>query len=227
MKLFLDTANIQEIGELIGTDAIAGVTTNPSLMAKESKGSYWEKAVQIADVIQFNSNYKKHLSVEAISTDPTQILKQSLQAHDLLSEAKYPNVEVFLKVPVTLDNLHVISELASQGVNVNATACMTVSQAKLASDAGARIVSFFYNRIRDGKGDPDQVLREYRAMGEKIAMADVICGSIRTPEDVMNAWKNGSHIVTASAKIIALMMKHEQTDKAIEQFQKDIDSWLS
>lgn len=225
-SLFLDTANIEEIRRLIRSDAIRGVTTNPSLMAKEAKGDYIEKLKDIMNLVGAVpvSNVfgrSKHLSVEAISLDPQTILEQGFKLHGALSGH---GAQLYVKVPVTFANLEVITKLVNGGVKVNATACMNVVQAKLAADSGAQIVSFFYNRIKDGGENPNKVLSDFAAMGSN---CEVICGSIRTPQDVIDAWYYGADIVTASSKVIAEMIQHPQTDKAIAQFQKDIDSWLS
>lgn len=225
-SLFLDTANIEEIRRLITSDSIQGVTTNPSLMAKESKGDYITKLYDIASLIGTTETRgiggsRKHLSAEAISLDPEVILEQGL---NLQRSLEGTGVTLFVKVPVTFENLSVITKLNRSGVDVNATACMNATQAKMAADSGAGIISFFYNRIRDGGEDPDKVLRDFAALKTN---CKVICGSIRSPKDVLDAWQNGADIVTASAKVISEMIQHPQTDKAIAQFQKDIDSWLS
>lgn len=222
--LFLDTANIEEIKRLIRTSAISGVTTNPSLMAKESKGDYLDKLCEIADAVRGRGNYieSKHLSVEVTTLDPDEILREAeILDHNL----PHVGVDVFVKVPVTLGNLRVITYLTKNNIQVNATACMTALQAKMAADAGAQVVSFFYNRIKDGGENPDQVVSDY-CFGSS-ERAKVICGSIRSPKDVVSAWEAGADIVTASTKIISEMIQHPQTDKAIAQFQKDIDSWRS
>ena len=146
--LFLDTANIDEIRRLILSDAIQGVTTNPSLMAKEAKGDYIKKLKEIAFLIgaagvSGASGRRKHLSVEAIGTDHKVILDQGFRIHESLFTF---GVNLYVKVPVMFDNLSVITELVRGGVMVNATACMNAIQAKLAADSGATIVSFFYNQ---------------------------------------------------------------------------------
>jgi len=225
MRLLLDSANLEEIKSIIKSNAVAGVTTNPSLVAKESKGKYIDKVLSIAQAIEDSGTSQfKHLSVEAISTDPKEIEKQSIEISERFSELKLSKIDLFLKVPVTFQNLNVITALAYKGISVNATACMTAMQAKLASDAGARVVSFFYNRIKDGQGNPNEVIGEFMTMNHN---AQVICGSIRLVQDVLKAWEFGADYVTASSKIIEKMTQHEQTDKAIAQFQQDIDSWLS
>lgn len=229
--LLLDTANIEEVDELCRTSAIGGVTTNPSLMAKEAKGDYTSRLKEIANLLHRMECMRMfpHLSVEAISTDPEEIFRQGMELYTKLDT---PGVDLHIKVPVTVANLSVISRLADEKVKVNATACMRVMQAKLAIDAGATVVSFFWNRIKDEAAadpntkfntDPIDVLQRFRGMcGGK-----VICGSMREQKDVYEAFWAGADCVTASAKLIRGLMQHPQTDKAIRQFQEDIDKWRS
>jgi len=224
--LLLDTANLVDIERLSRTDAIAGVTTNPSLMAKEEKGDYTERLKKIASLLnnEERSIEKMHLSVEVITLDPDEMIKQGSKLSYALDEY---GLDTHIKVPVTLDNLRVITELTNIGIKVNATACMTALQAKLAIDAGANIVSFFYNRMKDG-GDPDPE-KEISEISNMLWDSDVkiICGSIRRPEDVLHCWEAGSHYVTAGMGVIEKMLLHAQTEKAIYGFQMDIEAWLS
>lgn len=218
-ELFLDSANIDEIRMLVRTDAVQGVTTNPSLMAKEAKGGYTQRLLEICELLD-STGRKMHLSAEVITSDPSKMVEQALNLNESL---KNDRVDLHIKIPVMLETLPVITELAHKKIKVNATACMTALQAKLAEDAGAPIVSFFYNRIKDANEEPDDVLAKY---GRLRRSTRVICGSIRKPDDVYRSWLNGADIVTASLKVIKEMISHPQTDKAIAQFQKDIDTWL-
>jgi transaldolase len=237
-RLFLDSANIDEIRRAVRSGAVSGVTTNPSLMAKEPKGLYFGMMTKIADVIGEESHlFTMHLSVEAIALCADEMVEQALQLRDIMNDKE---IELFVKVPVTFDNLEVISRLAEERINVNATACMKASQAKMASDAGADVVSFFYNRMIDGC--EDKVYARVEAMGE-IALyrklcpasmdddsdihAEVICGSIRKANDVLECWNAGADIVTVSMKVMDEMIKHPQTDIAIKRFQEDFEKWRS
>lgn len=240
-SLFLDSANLKEIEQMVKTDAIAGVTTNPSLMAKEEKGAYEDRLLEICSVIRYNKSSRKHLSVEVTTLDVDLMMKQALFLKDYLGEFARAHGDVFVKIPVMMQTLPVITKLAEQNIKVNATACMTAFQAKLAEDAGAQIVSFFYNRMIDGfrsvkPGQPgehsDEVGARIAAAREIMKFVDlkrssqIICGSIRKPSDVFECWSAGAEIVTASLKVIEGMVSHPKTDEAINQFQKDIDSWL-
>ena len=239
MKLLLDSANYNEITRICDTSAISGVTTNPSLMAKEVKGDYLNKITNIAQLLH-STCLRKHLSAEVITLDPNEMLVQAVEIREALKfSAEF--VDLHIKIPVTLENLSVITSLEGMGIKVNATACMMHSQAKMAIDAGASIISYFYNRIKDGGGiDPDEEINKtasYRRSPEfcgdpskayitAYGAPSIICGSIRKPEDVTACWESGSEYVTASLKIIELLLKHEQTDIAINGFQKDIEAWL-
>ena len=220
-KLYLDTANIDEIKRLTRTTAISGVTTNPSLMAKEEKGDYVGKLKEIAE-----ETIGMHLSVEVITLDPREMVKQAIELRDELKD-----VDLFIKIPITLDNLTVISHLeVNEKIKVNATACMTADQAKMAMDAGASVVSFFYNRMKDGHLNADREIRMFHidAMHRlSHSGCNIICGSIRKPEDITACWAAGADIVTASMKTIEQLISHPQTDKAIQGFQEDIEKWLA
>ncbi len=233
MNLLLDSANIDEIRKAVATRAFAGVTTNPSLMAKEEKGDYLTKLREIAKVIdermklsvrlsaalQTEVTKSMHLSVEVTTADPTKMADEALRIIDGISPH---GGSLHIKIPVMLETLSVITELAKRKIQVNATACMIASQAKLASDAGAAVVSFFYRRMLDGGIRADNEIAEYRAVG---GLAKIICGSIRAPEDVMNAWKAGADYVTAPMSIASAMMTHPKTTEAIARFNKDIEAW--
>ena len=234
-KLFLDSANLSVIQRMMGLDCIAGVTTNPSLMAKEEKGNYLDRLREIADLVSSSGTRSpRHLSVEVITLDPSEMLVQADQIRNVLMPFE-KHLDLYIKIPVTLDNLEVISKLNNYGINVNATACITWSQAKLAADAGAKIVSFFYNRALDGGGIPLEEMYHFQGTMDHQPVIEgvivqsgtaIICGSIRKPIDVLLCWEAGAQFVTASEKVIQEMSEHPQTDLAIKQFQGDIDKWL-
>ncbi|MHA2045888.1 MAG: transaldolase family protein [Candidatus Thorarchaeota archaeon] len=247
-RLYLDSANIDDIAKISHTDAISGVTTNPSLMAKTEKGDYFEKLSLIAKVlgqgVLKKGVNKKHLSVEVITSSPSEMAPQAIKLWEHLKPFEQW-IDLHIKIPVTIENLRTITFLErGHNIRVNATACMMPSQAKLAEDAGASVVSFFYNRMKDG-GDPNNqaTVREY-ADSRKLhkrqynplqghwcqqlddyVTSTIICGSIRKPQDIYDCWDAGAEAVTASMKIINLLMEHPQTDLAIKQFQDDIDKW--
>ena len=218
MKLFIDTANIEEIKDAISKGIIAGVTTNPSLLAKEPKADFYDHIKRIADICD-----GLPLSVEVFATEPQAMIDQ---AHEIITKLDYPNANI--KIPIGYEELRVVNELSKNNIRVNCTCCFTSSQLELAALAGARYVSLFYNRLLDVNGDPLQVLRETRKfIDENNLNCEIISGSIRKAEDVSNAWAAGCHVVTAGHKIILEMTKHSQTDKSINGFLEDFKEWIS
>jgi transaldolase len=244
MKLFIDTANLHDIEEALKSGCVRGVTTNPSLLAKEPKGSYLE---HMSRVVELAAPHQASVSIEVFTNDPGEMIRQAEQFQKTLN---YKFLAV--KIPISCQgqhNLGVVADLASKGIAVNCTACMTPLQAAMAASAGATYVSLFYNRIRDGATqetaremknksiadglveeedfDPDHVIRETRALLSDSPKAEIIAGSIRSVVDVKRALLSGAHIVTASAKILSAATGHFKTDEAVLAFLADFKSWLS
>lgn len=158
MKIFVDTANLDEIKAALDTGFVDGVTTNPSLLAKEPKGKFEEHIGKILDILRSYHNREgglqvygpqdcRHLSVEVFSRDPDEIVEQATHFPKIF---KYP---VSVKVQVGWKELEIIRRLAAEKISVNCTACMTVSQAVWAAKAGAKYASLFWGRIRDASPD--------------------------------------------------------------------------
>ena len=220
MKLFADTANLVEINDLIEKGIIDGVTTNPSLMAKEPKTDFFNHIKNIADICRESDGLP--LSVEVFATSPEEMIKQAIEIRD---ETDYDFLNI--KIPIGYEELRVIKTLSDQGIDVNCTCCFTSGQLQLAARAGARYVSLFYNRLIDAKGDPSLVLQQTRKFIDENSLdCEIICGSIRKPEDVSNAWDSGSHIVTAGHRVIKEMTEHYKTDESIAGFLSDFKEWL-
>lgn len=244
MKLFLDTANLADIEEALAGGFIRGITTNPSLLAKEPKGNYLAHMKKIV-VLCRKYGGAMSFSVEVFSNNPREMIAQARQ---FAKELKYKHLAV--KIPIgyqNQNNLSVIRELSARGITVNCTACMTPLQLTLAAASGARYVSLFYNRLRDSETeekyaneraallerkavqktdfDPDQVLRETCILLSDYPDAEIIVGSIRTPLDVKRAGLSGGHIVTASLPILKASAEHFKTDHAVEQFLADFKQW--
>ncbi|MBU1179782.1 hypothetical protein KJ885_02470 [Patescibacteria group bacterium] len=244
MKIFIDSANLTEIEEGLKRGFAQGITTNPSLLAKEPKSSF---ETHIGKIIELVNEYSPgiHLSVEVFSRDPQIILEQAQRFVEIF---KYPQISI--KVQVGWDELETIKKLSSKGISVNCTACMTISQAIMAARAGAKYVSLFWGRIRDGGTDNDfiaerETLKAKRALDEsdfdpsfvmrsvrqifdqdKID-SEIIAGSIRGIADIRDARLSGAHIVTVPPKFFPDMIKHFKTDQAVNQFFKDFEQWLS
>lgn len=245
MKLFLDTANLADIEEALKGGFIRGITTNPSLLAKEPKANYVEHIKKITSLAK---KYGKDISVsiEVFSNEQKEMVQQ---AESFVKQIKYKHLAV--KIPVSYkgqSNLSVMKELDKRGITVNCTACMTPLQLMMSAAAGAKYVSLFYNRLRDAENeaayktereallangiigtdgyDPDAVLRETASLLADYPKTEIIVGSIRTPLDVKNAALSGGHIVTASLKILKSSLMHFKTDDSVDRFLKDFASWM-
>lgn len=240
MALLLDSALPEDIQAVIPTGVCAGVTTNPSIMAKLPKGASYQVQVEnIARQIRELDPGKKdriglheisdlHLSVEVIDPFGESAYTQARLLNDVLMKYKIANR--YIKIPITFENLSVIKRLQQYGIKVNATAAMTAWQAKLAFEAGAAVVSFFYNRMIDGYASAGIANGRDRAMNE-IGEAShygvpIICGSIRKIDDVDECLRMGAKYVTIPRRIFEEMTKHPKTDEAIANFTKDIQEWL-
>tara|TARA_R100000008_G_scaffold4749_1_gene2974 strand:- start:14355 stop:15017 length:663 start_codon:yes stop_codon:yes gene_type:complete len=218
MKVFADTANLGQIKNLISCNLIDGVTTNPSLFAKEPKGNFLEMCREISKVCN-QSNLP--LSVEVFSLDPEDVYTDAVNLVKNVSE----NLSV--KVPIEMKYLPVISRLASEGIKINATCGYTSNQLTAAAKCGARYVSLFYRRAIDSGEDVKSHLETTRRFIEYHNLdCEIIAGSIRKPEDIVTSWDCGAHIATASPAIIEMGLEHEGTRKSIDGFMKDFSEWL-
>ena len=209
MRLFLDTANRAEIAEAAKMGVISGVTTNPSLMARESGADFKSTIQEICRLVN-----------GPVSAEVT-----SLDAEGMISEARElapwaPNVVI--KIPITRAGLEATSVLAAEGVKVNMTLCFTPNQALLAAAAGATFVSPFIGRLDDIGHDGMQVVAETVAIYRSYGIAtEVIAPSIRHPMHVVAAAKAGAHIATIPYKVLLQMVEHPLTTIGIERFLKD------
>ena len=220
-KLFIDTANLHDISSACKRGIISGVTTNPSLMSKERKGDYVGHMQRIAEICQKYNNIP--LSVEVFATDQNKIYEQALQ---LKEDISYDNLNI--KIPVGFDELETIKELDAVGVRVNCTCCFTTSQLNLAAAAGARYVSFFYNRAKDSGEDEFRTLADTsQFIGVNGLNCEIIAGSIRTPRDITDAWTYGAHIVTAGYDVIKEGTTHPGTQASVDQFLTDFKEWIN
>lgn len=143
MKIFIDSANLNDIEAALKRGFIRGVTTNPSILANEPKTAFKDHIKKIVDLIH-RYQPDAHLSVEVFSKNPDEILRQ---ARDFIETFRHPHLSV--KVQIGWDELEAIRMLSQDGVSINCTCCMTISQAAMAAAAGARYVSLFWGRIRD------------------------------------------------------------------------------
>lgn len=210
MKIFLDTANIDEIREAASWGILSGVTTNPTLIAKEKGADFKSTIQEIATLVD------GPISAETISLDAEGMVREG---HDYVQW--HPNV--IIKVPSTTEGLKAIYRLAKDGIRTNVTLCFNASQALLAARAGAFIISPFVGRVDDTGVEGMQLIREivdiYRKDPEIKTL--VLSASIRHPRHIINSALAGADIATCPFKVLEQSMKHPLTDRGIDQFLKD------
>ncbi|MGH2718569.1 MAG: transaldolase family protein [Actinomycetota bacterium] len=223
MKIFVDTANLADIEACLTRGFASGVTTNPSILAKEEKRDYRDHVRDIIDLIR-KFGPPLPLSVEVFTTDPDEMVRQ---AEELVSHfGDYPGLTI--KVPIGWEELRLINRLAEQGIAVNATACMSFNQAIMARNAGARYISIFYGRIRDTGYDAGRVVADVRSALDRLpGQAEIIVGSIRHIMDINEAMLAGAHIVTVPPPFLVKMCQHPKTDEVVAQFCSDFAKWMS
>jgi transaldolase len=212
MKFFLDTANLDEIRRGVSMGVIDGVTTNPTLVAKE-KRPFREHILEICDVVG-----QGVVNAEVVSTDTEGILKEAREI-----AAWHPNIVV--KIPCIPDGVRALSVLSKEGIRVNVTLVFSASQALIVAKAGAYFVSPFLGRLDDVSQDGLHLLREiieiYRAYNFS---TQVLAASLRGPLHVVEAAKMGAHIGTMPYKVFEQLFKHPLTDRGLQGFLSD---WAS
>jgi len=208
LRIFVDSANIEEIKEINRMGFLDGVTTNPSLVAKE-KRDYHQVIREIAAIVD------GPISAEVISLD----LQGMLQEAEMLAEI-HPNVVI--KIPLTAIGLQVISILKQKEIATNATLVFSANQALLAARAGAGFVSPFIGRVDDNGNDGLKLLEDIVTIFDQYMLdTEIIAASIRHPMHVIQAAKLGSHIATIPYKVIMQMIQHPMTDAGIDKFLSD------
>jgi len=222
MKIFVDSASLVEIEEALERGFPAGITTNPSILAKEEKGDFRDHIKKIIGLLE-KHGYDIPLSVEVFSTRPAEMVAQ---AEEFVRHfGSYRNLNV--KIPVGWDELGVIRELRRRGIAVNCTCCMSYNQAIMAAAAGANFVSLFYGRIRDIGYDAASVVRAVHATFEESQVpCEIIVGSIRHIHDINEALMAGADIVTVPPKFFRQMVTHPKTDEAVGEFISDFQKWM-
>lgn len=208
MKLFIDTANIDEIKEINEWGVICGVTTNPSLIAKE--GRIFEEVVkEITDIVD------GPISAEVISLDKDGMLKEARELAKI-----HPNIVI--KLPMTKEGLKAVKVLTSEGIKTNVTLVFSANQALLAARAGATYVSPFVGRLDDVGNEGMDIIEDiYQIFALHDIDSQIIAASIRHPIHVLDAAKAGAHISTIPYKVFVQMLGHPLTDIGIDRFLKD------
>lgn len=209
MKFFIDSANLDEIRQVAEMGLVDGVTTNPSLLAKEGKG-FKQTILEICSIVN------GPVSAEVVTSDNAeQMLKE---AH--IVSGWHPNVVV--KIPFGPEGMKVVRKLTEEGIKTNVTVLFTVSQALIAAKAGATFLSNFVGRIDDLSGDGMVAVRDTVNMVHEYEFkSEVLVASIRSPQTIVEAVRAGAHISTIPFKVLQQLYQHPLTDKGIAQFTAD------
>jgi len=208
MRFFLDTANLEELQTGARWGIVDGVTTNPSLIAKEGV-PLEEQVRKICDIVDGD------ISAEVLATDTDGMLAEGRKLAKI-------HKNIVVKVPLIRDGIRACAALSREGIRVNVTLCFSASQAILAAKAGAYFVSPFVGRIDDTGWDGMSLIRDitqiYRTYG---FTTQVLTASIRHSGHVIEAAKAGAHVATMPFKVLDSLFNHPLTDKGVEQFLKD------
>jgi len=208
MKLFVDTGNIKEIEALASIGIIDGVTTNPSLMAKEP-GDYRKQMKQICQLVQ------GPVSAEVLAKDYDGMMREG---RDLATIDEH----IVVKVPLTRDGIRACGALSKEGLRVNVTLCFSPAQALLAAKAGAAYISPFVGRLDDVATDGMQLIQDIVEIYRNYPFStEVLVASVRHPIHIIHAAKMGADVCTCPAKVIDACFNHPLTNIGLENFLKD------
>jgi transaldolase len=211
MRIFLDTANIDEIRQAAKLGVISGVTTNPSLVAKEKRADMKAVIREISSVVD------GPISAEVLSLEPQAMIREAREV-----SSWSPNVVV--KIPVSASGLEAVSVLSKEGIRTNLTLCFSLNQAILGAIAGATYVSAFVGRLDDAGHDGMQLVAEIVEIFDNYKdrfKTQVIAASIRHPLHVVAAAKARAHIATIPYSVLMQMVKHPLTEIGICRFAED------
>ena len=211
MKFFIDTANVDEIREAGAMGIICGVTTNPSLIAKEGR-NFNEVIKEITEIVD------GPISGEVKATTE--------KAEDMVAEGReiaaiHPNMVV--KIPMTAEGLKAVKILSAEGIKTNVTLVFTANQALLAARAGASYVSPFLGRLDDISTDGTELIRDIVQIFDNYPeiTTEIICASTRHPLHITDCAKAGADIATVPYKVLMQMVRHPLTDEGLDKFRKD------
>ena len=209
MKIFLDTANVAEIREGVALGVVDGVTTNPSLIARE-KRPFRPLVEEICALVPGD------VSLEVVATDFEGMIKEGKELAQIADN-------VVVKCPLTKDGLKAVKHLSGKGIRVNQTLCFSPGQALLSAKAGAFYISPFLGRLDDISHVGMDLIREiceiYRVQGFR---TQVLAASIRNPLHVVDAAKAGAHVATIPSAVLEQLVKHPLTDIGLKKF---LDDW--
>ncbi len=211
MKLYLDTANVKEIQEGADLGLIDGVTTNPSLVAKEGR-SFKDMLLEICKIVD------GPISAEVVGVESEAMIKEG---RDLAKIHK----NIVVKVPLIPEGLRATRKLSAEGIRVNVTLCFSPTQALLAAKAGAWCVSPFIGRLDDISSDGMELIRQIVTIYDNYDYkTQVLVASVRHPQHVVEAALAGGHICTMPYSVFQLLVKHPLTDLGLKKFLADWDA---
>ncbi len=209
MLLFLDTANLDEIKRINAWGVLDGVTTNPSLIAKESGKPFETIIEEICGIVD------GPISAEVISLEAPGMIEEGTKLAKI-----HPNVTI--KLPLTPEGLKACKHFSKEGIKTNVTLCFSSTQALLAAKAGATFVSPFIGRLDDINLNGMELIEEIVAIFDNYGYAtNVLAASIRQPRHVADAALAGAHVCTIPTKVFEMLIKHPLTDRGIETFMAD------
>ena len=210
MKLFIDTANVEQIRKAADMGIVCGVTTNPSLIAKEGR-DFTETVKEIVSIVD------GPISAEVISLESAAMVEEARDLYKTIG-----NENLVIKIPMCAEGLSAVRQLTALGIKTNVTLIFSAAQALVAAAAGATFVSPFVGRLDDlGENGMDlvkEIAEIFRVQGIK---TEIIAASIRSPLHAVQAAAAGSHIATVPYKVLLAMTKHPLTDAGIARFLKD------
>ena len=208
MKFFIDTANVESIREANSWGIVDGVTTNPSLVAKEDR-DFKETILEICGIVD------GPVSAEVVSLDADGMVREAQEITDW-----HPNIVI--KIPMTKEGMRAVRRLKEDGIRTNVTLVFSPNQALLAAKAGATYISVFVGRLDDISSEGMEVVRDVVHMIDVYGFeSQVIVASIRNPLHVVESVRAGAHVATIPFAVLDQMFKHPLTDSGIERFLKD------
>ncbi len=211
MKLFIDTANVEDIKKANDLGVICGVTTNPSLIAKEGR-DFKEVVTEITSIVD------GPISAEVISLEANQMVEEALELVKI-------HQNIVIKIPMCAEGLKATKKLTALGIKTNVTLIFSAPQALLAARAGATYVSPFLGRLDDIGQDGTLLIKDIVEIFKNYGLeTEIISASVRHPMHVLAVAKAGSHIATIPYSTIAQMISHPLTTSGIERFLKDWES---
>jgi transaldolase len=208
VKFFLDTANLDELKKGASWGILDGVTTNPTLIAREGR-PIEEQIRMICEIVDGD------ISAEVVATEAPAMIEQGRKLSRI-------HKNIVVKCPLTREGVKATSALSKEGIRVNVTLCFSASQALIAAKAGAYIISPFLGRIDDISWNGIDLVRDIvQIYGNYGYKTFILAASLRSPTHVVEAAKAGAHIATMPFKVMDLLFNHPLTDRGLEQFLKD------